>query len=240
MRKIVIFLQLLIWYLSRYWGWLANILAAAILGLGVLAPFLMATGRVDQAQDIYQFLATQNHQLPQRSYFLFSEKGGVQSYSQEQIIAWGADPKNLQSYLGNPEVGFKMALNHRMTAIFIAILGGGLIWTVRRNRMQLSVGIFFLLTLPILIDGFSHMLSERSGEGFRETNAWAELISGNLFTPTFYTGATIGSLNWWLRVITGTLFGLGLVGYLYGYLGGRFNAIRAQIEPRLKRLDVIR
>jgi uncharacterized membrane protein len=239
-RNVVIFLQKTILLLARHWFVLANLLAGIILGAGFLAPALMAAEQPEAGQSVYRFLASHNHQLPQRSYFLFGQAGGIRTYSTEQLIAWGADPYNMQAFLGNPDIGFKMALNHRMTAIFIAILLGGLGWGLAHGRPRLSFVWLLLMALPLLLDGYSHMMSENSGEGFRAGNDWAVRLTGDIFPAEFYTGNTIGSLNWWLRTLTGLIFGLGLVWFLYTYFDNRFLAMRARLEPRLRRIGAIK
>jgi uncharacterized membrane protein len=228
----VVFLQKAILFLARYWFLVANLLALTILALGFLAPAFMSIGWPEAGQAIYRFLAPHNHQLPERSYFLLGQHHLITTYSLEEILAFGADPQNLQAFIGNPEIGFKTALNHRMVAIFVAILGGGLGWGLTGERPRVGLVGLLLFSLPLLIDGFSHVISERSHLGFRETNSWAVWLTGGLFSAHFYGGTTVGSLNWFLRTLTGLLFGLGLVWFLYGYLAYRFAAIRARLEAR--------
>jgi hypothetical protein len=232
MRPLVIVLQKLILLLARHWFLVAILLAWIVLGLALLAPALMSAGQPEAGQAIYRFLAPHDHQLPQRSYFLFSPTGIVQSYSLEQILAWEADPDNLRGFTGNPDIGYKMGLNHRMVAIFVAILVGGLIWGAAGSRPRLGPILFLLLALPLLIDGFSHVFSENSGQSFRDSNAWAVALTGGIFPSGFYQESTIGSLNWLLRTVTGLLFGLALVWFLFTYLSGQFAAIRAKLEAR--------
>ena len=236
-RTVVIFLQKLIWLLSQKWLWLANMVSGIILFLGFLAPIFMSFGLTDAGQSVYDFLAPHNHQLPQRSYFLFGESQLITSYSLEQILAAGADIGRLQDFVGNPEMGFKMALNHRMTAIFVAIFFGGVAWGLAGRRPRLGPLWFIVLLLPLLIDGFSHLISENSGQGFRESNTWAVQLTGNAFPDKFYRETTIGSLNWLLRTITGILFGLGFVWFLFTYLSIRFQAIQLQLEPKLRAIN---
>lgn len=238
-RDMVIFLQKSILWLARFWYLIALLLAWIILGLAFLAPVLMSAGFTDAGQAIYHFLAPHDHQLPQRSYFLFGESG-LNTYSLEQVLNWGADPHNLRAFVGNAEIGYKMALNQRMTAIFVAIVIGGLGWGFARRRFRLRPVWFILLTLPLLLDGISHMISENSGAGFRDGNAWAIALSGGVFPPTFYEGTTFGTLNWLLRTVTGLLFGFGLVWFLFTYLADRFDPIRAKLEPKLRRIGAIK
>jgi len=233
-------LQWLILQLARYWYAAALLCAFIILGLAFLAPALMAAHQPEAARTVYGWLAPHDHQLPQRSYFLFGRRGPVQSYSLEQLQAWGAGPHNLRAFVGNPDIGFKMGMNHRMTAAFAAIFGGGLLWGLARQRPRPGPGWFLLLTLPLLVDGFSHRFSEMSGAGFRADNGWAATLTGGAFADSFYRGDAVGSLNWLLRTVTGLAFGLGLVWFLFTYLSVRFYAARLKLEPKLRRAGVIK
>lgn len=237
-REAVIAVQKLILFVARYWYLFVLGLTWLVLLLGLLAPTLLALGLPDAAEWCYEALTPHNHQLPQRSYFLFGETGIIRTYTVEQLIEQGADPLNLQAFTGNAEIGYKTALNHRMLAIFGAILIGGLGWGLARGRPRVNLVGLLLLALPLLIDGLSHTVSEDSGLGFRATNAWAIALTGGIFAPEFYTGTTVGTLNWWLRTVTGGLFGLGLVWFLCSYLSARFAPIRAKLEPKLRRARV--
>lgn len=234
-RTVIIAIQRAILGLARYWFIAANLVSLTILALAFLAPALMAEGYTGAGQAIYRSLAPHDHQLPQRSYFLFGQMGGLQTYSLEQVLAWGADPNNLRAFVGNAEIGFKMALNERMVAIFAALVFGGLVWGLTGGRPRLSPWLFLLLTTPLLLDGFSHMASENSGLGFRQANNWAVQLTGGAFPAAFYTGSTLGSLNWLLRTVTGVLFGLGFVWFLFAYLADNFAAVRRRLEPRFER-----
>jgi uncharacterized membrane protein len=236
----VIAVQKSILFVTRYWYLLMLGLTWLVLALGFLAPLLLALGLPGAAQWCYEVLAPHNHQLPQRSYFLFGEAGVIQTYTVGQLIGQGADPLNLQSFTGNADIGYKTALNHRMIAIFGAMLIGGLGWGLAKGQPRVKVMGLLLLALPLLVDGLSHMVSEDSGLGFRETNAWAMTLTGGSFSPEFYTGITVGTLNWWLRTVTGSLFGLGLVWFLCSYLSARFAPIRAKLEPKLRRVGAVK
>ena len=239
-RSVVITIQKIILFVTRYWLLLAVLLAWIILALGFLAPIFMATGMPGAGQWVYDFLAPHNHQLPQRSYFLFGEAGGLQTYSLDQLLDFGADPYNLQAFTGNAAIGYKTALNHRMIAIFAAIVVGGLSWGLAGGRPKISFVWLVVLALPLLVDGISHMISENGGSGFRESNAWAVALTGGLFPTAFYQGTTIGTLNWWLRNITGVLFGLGLIWFLCTFFSTRFAPLRAKLEPKLRRVGAVK
>ncbi len=239
-RYVVIALQKFILFITRYWFLVANLLVIIILSTALLAPTFMAEGMTDAGHRAYRLLAPHNHQLPQRSYFLFSVAGGIQTYSKEKLITIGANPHNLEAFLGTPELGYKTALNHRMMAIFIAILGGGLVWAFMRQQPRITFYVLVLLALPMLADAISHMISDNGGTDFRQTNEWAVTLTGGAFPAAFYQGTTLGTLNWWLRTLTGMLFGLGLVWWLYSYLSAQFKPMRAKIEPRLRKANIIK
>jgi uncharacterized membrane protein len=239
-RDLVILVDRLILALARHWLLVVNVILGLYIGLAVLAPVLMAAGFTGLGQGVYRFFSFQCHQLPQRSYYLFGPAGGIQTYSLDQVVAWGADSSNvftLRAFTGNPEAGFKMAIAHRLTAIHTAMFVGGLLWALIGRRLpRLSALAFVLLILPMALDGGSHMLSEITRLGFRESNAWAVWLTGGLFPSSFYTGTTAGSLNWLLRTLTGTLFGLATIWFVYPYLADGFGAIRNELESKLRRI----
>ncbi len=242
-RALVIGVDRLILAMARRWLLLVNVFLGLYIGLAVLAPALMASGFTGPGRAIYRFFSFQCHQLPQRSYYLFSQVGGIQTYSVDQVVAWGADPSSpftLRAFIGSPEVGFKVAIAHRLTAIHTAMFIGGLLWSVIGRRLpRLSVLGYVLLALPMALDGGSHMLSEITRLGFRESNTWAVWLTGGLFPSGFYVGTTVGSLNWLLRTVTGTLFGLATIWFIFPYLDEGFRDIRRQLEPKLRRVGTI-
>ncbi|OQY37131.1 MAG: hypothetical protein B6243_01310 [Anaerolineaceae bacterium 4572_5.2] len=152
-RTLVIFLNKLILGLARHWKAITISIFALVLGTAILAPALMSAGYPDAAQRIYHFYTPHDHQLPQRSYFLFSRNKGVQTYSLTQILAWNVRPNELRSFVGNAEIGYKTALNHRMLAIFTGLLIGALVWTVDLLRPR--------------VDRLLHQIAERKRKANR-------------------------------------------------------------------------
>lgn len=228
---------------SRHWLLIFNVILGLFVVLPVLAPLLMAAGFTGAGQGLYRFFSFQCHQLPQRSYFLFGQGGGIHTYSIEQLATWGADPTSfntLRAFIGNPEIGFKTALAHRQLALNTALLVGGLLWALVGRRLpRLSILGFALLILPMILDGGSHMLNEITRLGFRNSNAWAIWLTGGIFPSTFYVGTTFGTLNWLLRTVTGALFGLGAVWFLFPYLSEGLADTCAQLECKLRGVSVI-
>jgi len=237
-RGLVIRIDKLILTFSRHWVLMANVMAGLFIGLTVVAPLLMALGLEGPAQVLYRFYALNCHQLPQRSYFLFGPHG-VDTYPLEQILAWGANPGYLRGFVGNAEVGFKMAMAHRNTAIYTAIFLAGLAYALLRRLQALSWKWYLILIAPMFFDGISHVISEVTGLGFRNTNTWAPWLAGGVFGSAFYTGTGIGSLNWLLRTLTGALFGLASVWLAYPLLEAGLADNRQQLEARLTRAGVL-
>lgn len=94
--------------------------------------------------------------------------------------------------------GYQVAYCHRETAMYTALFLGGLLFTLIRDRLQpVSLRIGALLLLPIAIDGTTHLIDDLLDVGFRGG------------------GDAPGTLNFWLRMITGTLFAIAVLIALY-------------------------
>lgn len=205
-------------WLARHWLLAVNLAMGLFIGGTLLPPALMQVGWEGPARILYALYGLNCHQLPQRSYFLFGP-GGINTYSLDQVIAWGAEPDNLRRFVGNSQVGFKLGMAQRNTAIFGTFLLAGLSYGLVRRRVSgLRWPVFLLLALPMVLDGGSHMVSEVTGLGFRATNGWLEALAGQAFRESFYTGTVIGSFNWLMRTLTGALFAIACVGFGYPYL----------------------
>ena len=210
---------------GNHWLLFVNLIIAIWVGLPWLAPVFMHLGWESVGNMIYFIYSFQCHQLPERSFFLF---GRAPMYSLAEIqSAWQAttDPMILRQFIGNPEMGWKVAWSDRMVSMYTSILFGGLLFGLFRKQLKpLSFWIFGILLLPMSIDGGTHLISDLQGigQGFRDTNLWLQTITQNTFSPAFYAGDSIGSFNSWMRFITGILFGLGLVGLIYPYWNDSF------------------
>jgi uncharacterized membrane protein len=202
----------------RHWP----VILAIALGVWVLLPFFapvaMKAGFIATAKAIYLFYSVQCHQLPQRSYFLF---GPQLTYSLEQInAAHGSDNLNpllLRQFIGNAQMGYKVAWSDRMVSLYTSFAAGAAIYAVLRIRIaSLPVLIFIILLVPIGLDGISHSVSDfwGIGNGFRDTNAWLRAMTGDLFPVSFYAGDAWGSFNAWMRLISGVVAGVGLAWFL--------------------------
>lgn len=222
---------------SRHWLLILNLFNGLFIGGAVLTPLLMTLGLTGPARALYRFYGLNCHQLPQRSYYLFGAVGPLQTYSLEQVLGWGADPANLRAFIGNAEIGYKVALAHRVTAIHTGLFVFGLLFALLRRWLKpLPWKGFLLLIAPMVVDGLTHVLTDLApGIAWRVTNAWAVALSGGLLGPNFYQGTAVGTLNWLLRTVTGSLFGLACIWLAYPYLERGLSDARRQLEARFRR-----
>lgn len=214
--------------LTRHWLLFVNLLIAIWVALPWLAPVFMHWGWGRAAGAIYFLYSLQCHQLPERSFFLFGTKP---MYSLAEIqSAWQdtADPFVLRQWIGNVDIGWKVAWSDRMVSMYTSILFGGLLYGLLRKWLKpLPFWTFASLLLPMAIDGGTHAFSDLAGigQGFRDTNVWLRILTNNVFPIAFYQGDALGSFNSWLRLLTGILFGIALVGFAYPYINDSFADI---------------
>jgi uncharacterized membrane protein len=203
-------------WLTRYWFALFSLLMGILVSLPFLAPVFMAWGWQAAGSAIYYFYSWLCHQLPQRSYFLF---GPGFTYTLPELQAAGAtslDPMVLRQFVGSPELGWKIAWSDRMVSMYTGIWIFGLLWRlVRQSIRPLPLWGLILLSLPMAIDGTAHFISDLAGigQGFRDTNAWLAALTNYRLPESFYTGDAWGSFNSIMRLLTGALFGVGIIWY---------------------------
>jgi uncharacterized membrane protein len=212
-------------WLSKYWVWLASLL----LGIYALAPFLapvfMAVGLSIPGKVIYWVYSFLCHQLPERSYFLFGPKI---SYTLSEIQAAWKNTNNiiiLRQFIGNSHMGWKIAWSDRMVSMFTSLWFFGMLWGILKKKIKLLPWWgFVLFLLPMAMDGTTHFISDLAGigQGFRDSNAWLAMLTNHLLPTAFYAGDAWGSFNAWMRLITGLLFGLGMVWFGFPYIDEAF------------------
>jgi uncharacterized membrane protein len=229
----------LVLLISRHWLLVFNVAFALFVGLPWLAPLFMEMGWIRAAHAIYLFYAPQCHQLPQRSFFLFGDK---LMYSLAEIQAAWQDTNNpaiLRQFIGNADMGWKVAWSDRMVSMYTSIPVFGLLYgPLHRWLKPLSLRAFALLVLPMVIDGGTHMISDLAagiGGGFRDSNAWLADLTNHAFPATFYAGDALGSFNSWMRLLTGILLGLGIVWLAYPHFENSFSEVVRQIEAKFQK-----
>jgi uncharacterized membrane protein len=123
-------------------------------------------------------------------------------------------------------LGWKVAWSDRMVSMFTSIWIFGLIWFPFRRRLRkLPLWGLVLFLIPMALDGTSHFISDfwGIGQGFRDSNLWLSILTNHSFAQTFYAGDAWGSFNSIMRLMSGILFGLGIVWFAFPYLNDSFS-----------------
>jgi uncharacterized membrane protein len=168
-------------YVDRFGHWLSkryllllNLLLFLYVGLPFLAPVLMNAGLPQFARPIYGLYGAVCHQLGFRSWFLFGEQpvypragAGLEGYQTfEQATGIEEDGASslldARNFVGNEQVGYKVAFCQRDVAIYGGMLIFGLLYAATGRRLRSFHWIFWLLVgiLPVALDGFSQLFSQ--------------------------------------------------------------------------------
>lgn len=208
-------------FLRKYWIVLFGLTFGVYVWLPFLAPVFMDVGWGKAGNAIYFVYSFLCHQMSQRSFFFFGPK---LMYSLAEIGAAGQHPSNfltLRHFIGNAAMGWKVAWSDRMVSMFTSLWAVGLLWWPLRKRLpKLPFWGLALFLLPMAMDGGTHTLSDLAGlgTGFRDTNLWLVTLTHNILRPEFYAGDAWGSFNSLMRLLTGFLFGLGIVWFTFPML----------------------
>ena len=187
-------------WIAHHWLALFNAVVGVYLLLPVVAPALATAGLTAQASLIYSAYSVTCHQLPDRSYFLFGERP---LYSLSALQAEGLDEDaglfQQRRFRGNDVSGYKIAICQRDVAIYGSVVLAGVLFGLLRNRLRAPSLKIYLL---LLVPMALDGLSQLFG--LRES-------------------------NWWLRTVTGGLFGGASVWLAYPYLDAAMrDVIRAE------------
>lgn len=182
------------YWMSRHYMLVLNAIVLIYVGLPFLAPFLMSAGYTRPATTIYRFYGLVCHQLAFRSWFIFGDQA---AYPREAAgvdslipfgVATGLSEENelaARQFVGNQEVGYKVALCERDVAIYGGILLFGIIFSLSGRRIKHLPWYLWLLVgiLPIALDGFSQLLSQPPLNMFpyRESTPLLRTVTGFLF-----------------------------------------------------------
>lgn len=230
-----------VYALDRNWFLLAISLLLLWVGLPWLAPVFMKLGWEVAAKAIYTIYSFQCHQMPQRSFFLFGDKAMYALEDIQRVWNGGTNPLVLRQFVGNSEMGYKVAWSDRMVSAYGGIALAALLWWPFRNKLKpLPLLGFGLLSLPMAIDGSSHFVSDIAGlgQGFRYTNEWLAVLTNNALPDSFYVGNALGSFNSWMRLITGFLFAAGLVWFAFPHLRESFDRQSERIAQKFERAGI--
>ncbi len=202
-----------VFWLTKHWLAIFNLLMGLYIGGAILAPVLMQLEQTGVANFLYSFYRLFCHQYPQRSWFLFGEKV---AYSLETVLLRPAmEPSSF--FLGNASVGYKIALCQRDVAIYGSLFLGGVVYALLEKRWDvppLPIWAYLVFgVLPMGIDGGYQLLTKVL------SMIWPTAVTAHETTP-------------FLRTLTGLLFGLGSVGVAYPRMAGYFEETRQLLAER--------
>lgn len=185
------------WFAKHYLA-VFNLLVLIYFGLPFLAPTLMEVGLPGPAKLVYTPYSYVCHQLAFRSFFLFGEQlsypraaadvSGLLTFGQASGLGESNSAQDLyaaRGFVGNPVMGYKIALCERDIAIYGAILLFGLLYALSGRRLpSLPWYLWILIGLvPIGMDGVSQLLSQPpfSLLPYRESTPFLRALTGALF-----------------------------------------------------------
>lgn len=237
-RKITTSDRLSYWISNHYLA-VFNLVALFYLGLPFLAPLLQRSGVEAPARLIYRGYSLMCHQLAFRSVFIFGEQAtypresaGITDQLTYQEVT-GNDPEDLlaaRDFIGNPQVGYKVALCQRDIAIYGGILAFGLIFALTGRKIPPLPWYLWILIgmVPMALDGGTQLISQLGIPMINEIIPYRESIP-------------------MIRYLTGLLFGISTAWFGYplveasmresrDYLNRKFQRIQAQARTEKSQL----
>jgi uncharacterized membrane protein len=211
------------WF-TRHYVLVFNLLVFIYVGVPFLAPVLMNAGITGPARLIYSGYGAVCHQFAFRSWFLFGEQAayprgaaqveGYQTYGQATGLD-EADVFTARSYIGDEQIGYKVAFCERDVAIYGGILIFGIVFSLTGRRLPGLPWYFWILLgiAPIGLDGLSQLLSQPP------LNLWAYRES----TPI-------------LRTLTGFLFGFSTAWFGYPQVEEAMRDTRKILSVKISRI----
>jgi uncharacterized membrane protein len=234
--------RFILWF-SRHWVMVVSFLVGFYVLSPFLAPVFMNAGLTLPGNAIYLIYSFLCHQLPERSYFLFGPKISYSLIEIQSVWKNTTDIAVLRQFIGTPQMGWKVAWSDRMVSMFTSLWLFGILWGGFKKKIKpLPLWGLILLLLPMAVDGTSHLFSDLAGlgQGFRDTNTWLATLSNNAFPSAFYAGDAWGSFNAWMRLITGVIFGLGVVWFCFPVLEDIFTNFQQAVEYKYHHQDLLR
>jgi uncharacterized membrane protein len=186
------------YWISRHYIAMFNLLIVVYLGFSFLAAVLMKVGAQDPANLVYRAYSLVCHQLAYRSFFLFGEQPyyprqaagveGVVPYGEATGLGEGSTPREIlaaRNFVGNEQLGYKVALCQRDVAIYASIILFSLVFVASNRKLPPLPWYLWIAfgMVPIALDGLTQLLSQPPFElwAFRESTPFLRLLTGGLF-----------------------------------------------------------
>ncbi len=239
-----------VYWLTRHWLAIFNIVIAIYVGLPLLAPALMQAGATRPARLIYLAYSPFCHQMASRSFFLFGDQYAYprdlagtgltpfEAYMPEipefagvspDVEEWVTFLLPARRFVGNEQMGYKTALCERDMAIYGFVLLGGLLYGLVRRRYKvkpLPVWAFIVFGLgPIALDGFSQLFSQ-----------YGVALEPLSFFNTIFPLRE--SSPFW-RTFTGAMFGLSLVWLTYPHIDASMKGSERMYREKLEQAEAL-
>jgi uncharacterized membrane protein len=248
-RSLVIFIDKIIYGIARHWLAVFNIgVGIYVLLPMIIAPTLMTVGATGPGRFIYTIYGPMCHQMASRSFFLYGEQyayprelagtdlNPIEAYmpgipefttASTNPAEWTTFLLPARQFLGNAQMGYKMALCERDIAIYGAIFVFGLLYALLRRRINfkpLPIWAFLLFGMgPIALDGFSQLFSQY-GTAAEALSFFNTVFPLRESTPLF-------------RTVTGFLFGFCLAWMAYPRVEDGMNTTAVDLERKLTRIE---
>lgn len=247
-RSVVVGLDRLILGFARHWVLVLTLFMALYAGLPFVAPVAASGGATGLARTIYRVYSPVCHQFAFRSWFLYGdqpvyprERAGLErwqsfeAYAAAEPFFDGVDVTTLDAPLiaaakafpGSERMGYKVAFCQRDVAIYGSIALFGLAFALLTRAgvevPKLPLWLYVLIAIvPIGLDGFSQFFANPPFNGFG---------------LPFYPDRESIPL---LRVLTGTLFGVGNAWLAFPYIEESMRDTRELLTAKLTRAGVLR
>ncbi len=215
------------YWISKNYMWVFNLILFLYVGIPFLAPVFMKAGSPIAARVVYTIYKPLCHQLPYRSFFLFGEQAvyprelahmdGLRTY--EAVSGKNAaDVMAAREFVGDESLGYKVALCERDVAIWGSLLGFGLVFMLSGRRIKALPWLIWLLlgVIPMGLDGGSQLLGFLSN-----MPVWFPVRESTPF----------------LRVITGTLFGLTTAWFVFPMMEDNMRDTRKILTQKVNLIN---
>ena len=176
-------------WIARHWLLLFNVAWAVYVLTPFMAPIFMHLGWYAPARLIYAIYSVFCHQLPDHSYFLYGPDAAPLGPALAAAgLPQGLDLFTQRKFIGNDLAGYKVALCQRDVAIYGSVLFAGLLYGIVRDRVR-----------PLSLKVYAILLIPIAVDGLTQMFGLRES-------------------NWWLRSVTGAIFGFASVWLAYPYV----------------------
>lgn len=211
-----------LWF-SKSYAWVISVIILIFLSFSALPPVLAANGNYATANAGYKIYSFLCHQLAFRSFFINGEQyayprelAGIDNLkTYEDVTGRSAeDIKYARSLIGNGVMGYKLALCERDVAIYAGLGLFGLIFHFTGRKIRHLRWFYWMLlaVVPIAIDGGSQLPGLAQG--------WPAWMPARESSPL-------------LRVITGSLFGIGTAWFVFPLMEESIRETRFVLERKL-------